>query len=143
MLEDLMKRVEAATGPDRELDARIFAALLGPPGLVIKQSPFNFAWCAFDARGRLWEKPDPFRRLNGITDCTTAALALVERAMPGYCIEIEGPILDEGEDGPALFWSVALHDNEGNASIANADTLPLAILTSLLRAKIAQEAKDA
>ena len=51
-LEELAARCEAAMGADRELDARIRAALYAPEGATIERSPINGAWCVYSGTDR-------------------------------------------------------------------------------------------
>ena len=146
-LRELLKRVEAATGADRELDVRILAALLSDEQLTVKRSPFNGAWCAYRADGKLWETPSPFRQNGEITASIDAALVLVERVLPGWSWHIDSEfhgfpayacLSSKESNGAEEPWLLEYetHDAKGK-------TPPLAILAALLRAKIAQEAKDA
>jgi hypothetical protein len=96
-LLDLKRRIEEAKGPDRDLDAALE--------------------CAFEAWGRI----------PAFTGSIDAALALVERVLPGWGYTIEAampglgvsvhlwpprPTVDEGEEGegptPALALILAL-----------------------------------
>lgn len=93
-LEALLARVEAAKGPDRELDVRIVAALLATPSAHVEQSPINDRWCIYDgvdSRGHklLWECGPKHRRLGWcgrweITASLDACKALQEQVLPGW-----------------------------------------------------------
>lgn len=91
-MDDLIKRLEAATGPDDELDAKIIASVVGG---TASRSPINGRWCVYvgedrSGRPRLWEPRDSFgaklRRIwldgYGPTACIDAALTLV----PDNCL---------------------------------------------------------
>lgn len=138
-LQDLLARVEAATGPGRELDMRIAYGLrLVDPEAIWNGRSFYEAVDQF---------PDDVR---GITNCwplgiytasLDAAVALVERELPEGCLwkvgragaaEIYGPghRLPGGE-------STGYHDEAMFAG--DADTPALALLAALLKALIAQQ----
>lgn len=82
-LSGLLGKVEEATGPDRELDALILAAVLCPDAHAVEKSPINGAWCVYytarHGRKTLWETPPPFRQMSGLTASLDASLALCER----------------------------------------------------------------
>lgn len=90
-LDALIERVEAATGPDREIDAVVWRVVLMP------QLPF---YREFDGRVMLdvrhglgeggpdWRHPSPYdqsRSPPNYTASLDAALTLVERKLPGWC----------------------------------------------------------
>lgn len=87
---ELIARLEALTGPDREVDARINCALLAPVKAYVEQSPFNGEWCIYDGeyggRPRLFQFPRDLQniRLASITGSLDAAVALCERVLPGW-----------------------------------------------------------
>jgi len=71
----LAERVEAATGADRELGARVIAASLAPANAFVEQSKINGAWCIYtadaDGKNRSWQPP---RGVRGDDRCPTASL---------------------------------------------------------------------
>lgn len=104
-LSDLLARVEAADGPDMELDADLYLALVG-------------------SNIRSWDMPpEP-------TNSIDAALALVEEKLPGCAIDMR---LHE-DDAQAVIATGALSYKNGDGV-----TLPLAVLSALLRALISQQ----
>lgn len=115
-LKELLARVEAATGPDTELDKAIAEAF----GLHCWAGRLSYPegdgrWLDFAA--------------SNVTDSVDAALALVDREMPGW----RGAFWKDrsGE------WSMSL-DCEPYPGTLQEDmrTAPLAILAALLRAKL-------
>lgn len=117
-LQDLLTRVEAATGPDRPLDADIHRMVhgIGERGVV------------------LWTDVAPY------VESVDAALALVDRLLPG-CVYQMGTMQSGIEGGWAQIW---LADSTEGGDCFSTDSkrfaLPLAILAALLKALIAQEA---
>lgn len=83
-LAALLERVEAASGPDRELDADI-TDLLNPLGATWRRNPpGEYVYTYVDKLG--WGKnPEPY------TASLDAALALCERVLPGVWRDISGP----------------------------------------------------
>lgn len=121
-LEELLERVKAATGPDRELDGDIAEALgINPKGSFRMRSSPDKA--AFGIGAYSSWKPDP------LTASIDAALALVERVLPGWTYNFG----NVGEDDCG--WA-CLTQPEGDCTDfgASAPTIPLAILAALLQA---------
>lgn len=117
-LEFLLARVEAATGPDRELDEAI--------GVL-------FGWILFDAIECVYVSPEGKRGdMPCFTSSIDAAVALVERMLPGWkrgCgIDFIGP----------FGW---VNKSPKDQFFARAKTEVLSILSALLRALI-PEIKD-
>ena len=82
----LASRVEAATGADRELGARVIAAALAPANAFVEQSKINGAWCIYtadaDGKNRSWQPP---RGVRGDDRCPTASLDAAMSLVPsGY-----------------------------------------------------------
>ncbi len=140
-LKELLELVENATGPDREIDADLFVALINPEWVTSKKDP---GFAAADKRS-FW----PEGKARYITrDCKPApqytasidaAVALVERMLPGWSIEMVRTRYCTVEmwkaDEQGFF-------NSGRDPIVRRTegyTLPLAILAALLKALIAQE----
>lgn len=126
-LEALLARVESATGPDREIDLALM--ILGWGGPRERYLTDELDRLAF---GEQWK----------FTASLDAALALVERVLPGRDIDLE---LREGmQDGQvhrftdATIYAQAYSDDKRDFK-AFGNSPALALLTALLRAK----AKDA
>lgn len=140
-LVELVERVTKATGPDREIDVAICLALsyIGcfPAPLNLRRSD-DAGWLDYEADedgdGRLVDCTDVAPELTASTD---AALALVERKLPGVWWIMSKGKLSEGE---ALFACQLLFGADESLAIEDADTLPLAIILALLRALSSQEA---
>lgn len=146
-LTSLRKRVEAATGADRELDARILATLLAKePIVIVEQSPLNGTWCAYSLNHagarRLWETPSPFRQLPGVTASLDAALALVERVLPGWSWSVRRSGF--GNPAGAELWDPRRSPGGGNShhGVNELGAAPIAILSALLAALSAQPLPD-
>lgn len=122
----LAERVETATGPEREIDARLHAILLGRTG---------FVWLGhhYDC--------DQLSAAGGFsvpkwTASLDAVVALIGEKLPGWRIvqlwqparRVRGPFVIDG----AVCQLHSLHDC-GDAE-AEAKTLPLALLAAALRA---------
>lgn len=134
--EDLIARVEGATGADDELDARILCALAAPEGAIVEKSAINGEWCIYHApdapgRRRLWEKRD-WWRADGwpITASIDAAYALVGGVRPDAYIELSGPRKYLHIPTPVPnYWRAALWAD--NSSEGWGDTPALALVAAL------------
>lgn len=143
-LAALQKRVREATGPDRELDYDLWAEVDQHGRNCVSETQHllmpwpewrNIHWK--DPPRSTYGEPDNHQAYTGLID---AAVALVERVLPGWSWGVDhlagepvrahvGPPLGEGE-------------NEYVAQIWNerpGKTPPLALLSALLSALIAQE----
>ena len=133
-LQTLLERVKAAGGPDRELDAELWVAL--EPGATRKQWSY-----IHEASGRechVDETRDATRRLIIVPSFTAsidAALALVERALPGRGYEIHQGI----HETPMV--RLIRPDESAPDEYDSASPPALAILAALLTALIAQKAE--
>lgn len=122
-LAELRERVRAATGPDRELD------------FALKR-----LWSDIAARLTFKEAIEaPGFTLPPYTASVDAALALVERMLPGwaYNLQVIRDVTTRTEqDAVADFWlpSIRTKHLHRERFRANAQTLPLAILLALLDA---------
>jgi hypothetical protein len=130
-LAGLIERVEAAAGPDRELDSAVFAAC----GMHINPNPPSFEY------GRWPEETadgSTFYRIDRITASIDAALALVERVLPGIFW-----VIGQGKTNSVekLFGCQLLFGTEEIIGSGESDHAPLAILLALLKAL--QESHDA
>lgn len=137
-LDDLLRQVEAATGPDREIDRLI----------AIWQYPELALWPATDDGG--WASPmwGKIRPADAYTASVDAALALVERAGDGYRLySVDASIPGRFSvvlKGPDRLWPA---DEDSEACVAPgwergaSASLPLALCAALLRA-LQQKAQD-
>lgn len=91
---ELIARLKALAGPDREVDARIKCALFAPAESYVEQSSFNGEWCIYDGEygGRpcLFQFPRDLQnfRLARLTGSIDAAVALCERVLPGWIWQV-------------------------------------------------------
>lgn len=126
---ELLASVEAATGPEQELDALIMCALVAGPGAYVEQSKFNGKWCIYTAPNCSWQGSvmDGMWRDGGwpLTASLDAALALCERVLPGWLIRLEIHTSHARIQSPDY-----VHDFGGLGA-----TTPLALLAALLKAK--------
>lgn len=149
-LVELLERVKAATGPDRELDFRIHIAVIE-----------DVVWPVRDRLGRItnpdYRMSDYLRGYSSVinsddqdfdfpryTSSIDAALALTERLLPGCGIVIdrEPPAKGGAPAGAAVNGWIGQEGPEGRAwehFDATGETFPLAILGALLSALIAQD----
>lgn len=127
-LQSLKGRIEAATGPDLELDLAIYGALI-------------FKDMDQLAPGETNPMPKPY------TASIDAALALVERLLPGWAWRIEywpsAPVTDDHLPAMVEMWE---RDAEGwyhspliRINNARGATPALALLSALVSALIAKE----
>lgn len=119
MTNDLLERVKAATGPDRELDWRI-AEVLNIP----EPWPATTAWPPFMA-GSKFDKALP-----AYTTSVDAALALVERCLPGW----KRSLFEKRGGGWIARVSSPRWDTFTSGEDTPMPTAPLAILAALLSA---------
>ncbi len=139
-LTELLGRVEAATGPDRELDAAIASMIryhpYGPFHWLDKSpeavyAPTHAGWMGFTLPGEdgprdAWASPE-------YTASVDAAIALVERVLPGQHLTM-------GQNVHHHYWLCTFNylndDGEpaSNAQGMHKSSLPLAILSALLSA---------
>lgn len=135
-LHSLLTRVEAATGPDRELDAHIMCALNGYT-MHEDSNPNDGIFAFWD--GAPWKStchnctiwPSPTASLD-------AALALVGEKLPGWDWSIHC------DNGRAIAGIQPPSEDGCDLADCEAATPALAICTAILRALIAkQEVEDA
>lgn len=127
-LQDLLHRVESATGPDRELDALIMVALGGARRVdeCLFYGPGETTWCFSDYEHEYDMPPLPY-----VTASLDAALALVERCLPGAA-GCDWGLRYNGTRARPYLCQVWLID--GSSVTEQAETGALALLTALLRA---------
>ena len=144
-LAGLIERVEKLTGPDREVDAEIDAALLGG------RASHTFTEDCGGAKlrksygpGTVFLNPDPndngghvlishHRKAAVYTASLDAAIALVERCLPGWSgdVDIGHPIADSGKVGARLFPPEPGWKNYAGESKNSAIALLLALLRAM------------
>lgn len=142
-LNDILARVEKATGEDEEIDALALCAVAYPSGFVM-QSRINGAWCIYEEKlnkgsPRLWDRGGGWHRVGGwpLTSSLDACLSLAERVLPknhdwqlckgGGCTIIYG----NTPDGFDIL----------DTGVQSAPTPALGFLTAILTALIAVEEK--
>ena len=133
-LTELLARCEAATGPDREIDLELGKALLDWHLYEHK------AYQDYDTDWAEWRWPDNkqvfvFGAVTAFTASIDAALALVERKLPGAWYVMAKGRMSAKEP---LFGCELLFNHDEQLSIADGPTQSLAILAALLRALIAR-----
>jgi hypothetical protein len=145
-LQDLLARVEAAEGPDREIDAAIYNAMVDDGGRkAFRVTDWTRGRAPMLGRyhdGWLTGKSDSDIYADDLVRFTAsidAALALVERALPDSYVELSGPrkYLHIPTPVPNRWCASIVEPGYRGGWGA---TPPLAILAALLKAKIAQEA---
>ncbi len=133
---ELAQRCEKATGPDREMDGDIAAALALHPSWLPRFPERPWLWADFIAPDdwETWEAPC-------LTDTAHlgAIVALIERTLPGWsgCFDFGKPFPDGALEaqliGPGL----------GDLIYGKASTPALAICAALLRALASKGDRDA
>lgn len=145
-LEDLVGRVEAATGPDRELDGAIALAVGGwhRDWLDEGRNPHHMPdWYWWHTDDHPHQATDAHPRYTSSID---AALALAERVLPGYRWGVSQAGIRTGKhpdgkhpDGKTAYSDgFKAHVTEASPlrpmpTIAEARTAPLAIILATLR----------
>jgi hypothetical protein len=151
-LNELLERVKAATGPDREIDGDLAEAFDDAPSHLPRVTDVGRSWLWAEFvepdSWETWEAPE-------YTASIDAALALVERVVPGWCWRI-GTCHVSDDAWVAPDWNDPAHSARLRAELgepvfgtlfdqgADVDrrppgNLPLAILEALLMALIAKE----
>lgn len=133
----LLAHIEAATGPDREIDAALALALGGwhREWIEVGRNPHHKPdWFWWNDTDQPWRASNPERLPLFYTTSIDAALALVERMLPGCWW-----FFSKGKTRPTepLFaFHIIPEGNTDGLTIgeAEAGTPPLAILAALLRA---------
>lgn len=138
-LTHLLSRVEGARGPDRELDALICAALrdiAGPADCEYVRA-WSGPWVAQAGLVILQEDSGhngPNFRPEKYTASLDAALALVERVLPGWTMACDATAPELGID-----WELFEPGPDGSRIVGTHEKHPLALLAALLKALIAQQ----
>ncbi len=134
-LDEMIARVEAATGGDRELDIRLTLAFNGPGSGInaaLLYTEKNVAYLA----GLLSDNPHA-PDVPAWTSSLDATLALTERVLPGECPEGSGrplwlPKIERLFNGQ---WRCVLYRvSDGHKPKEDAPTPTLALLLATLKA---------
>ena len=137
---DLLQRIEAASGADRAIDKALFAALVDP-----RTEKNYWGWQGSRPQGSPAKPATDYwdlRQTPEVTASIDAALALVERLLPGW--------FWRGGHVPSFHWTGsrnvdcwahlsrtdASNCDKGDESTGWCDSVPLAILAALLKALI-------
>lgn len=163
-LSELLERVEKASGPDRELDAELCLALGDFPQIQVSwtggpfRSDLDGGWRLRPQSKGYVEHPlwiDSWGRPIGAqakpyTASVDAALALVERVLPGWGVVITKP-LDGGGYAEVFSREGLSFDPNGDKNVSlgewleqgkpQRETPALALLAAMLRALIAGNAE--
>ena len=130
-MDDLLERVKAADGPDRELDCKI--AYVTNYLVYGMSAPFRSYCDVHDLKwGEVVHHANSYQsilyhNLPRFTASVDAALALVERLLPGSMKRV----FDNPDDGSSRAEIVSA---DGVIGRGDHDTWPLAILAALLTA---------
>lgn len=122
-LSELLERVKAATGPDRDLDAAIGKAL----GAEFKARNVHRRGHYIGGKPVLLRVAEDYPRFTASVDAT---LALVERCLPGWRYDIHSPRFGTPFEGVLMDGDSASR----RIVVGHAPTAPLAILSALLQA---------
>jgi hypothetical protein len=127
-LQELLERVEKATGEDRQLDGDILKALIHPNADMRHDGD---AYWLPDVEMHGFETPY-------YTSSIDAALSLVEEKLPGWGYDLHGGGADR-----KIYVTLWHADEKSRFLNGRGATLPLALLNALLRALISKEEKNA
>lgn len=137
-LKGLLERVEKAEGPDREIDAEIWLALV--PGTTRKQ--WSYIHKASGKECFVDETRDATHALINVPSYTAsidAAVALVEKLLPGWRLMVTTPggayLMSSDFEPAEEEWG----EPKGFTCAADAKSPALALIAALLRALIAQQ----
>jgi hypothetical protein len=129
-LTELLAKVEAATGPGRELDAAIFQAIDPecPAGAVHMADPSHDPGDLTMGHYGAYT----FTSAPEFTASIDAALALVERALgKEWCWQVKSAIQHQ-----CILWTLETDWDDRTPPTGYATTAPVAILAALLKALI-------
>lgn len=121
-LADLKVRVDAATGPDRELDIQIVGTIR--EGAPLSEDRLGGLRTGFEPYDAVWPH---------VTSSLDAALALVERVLPGWGWHCSSPRRGLAFEGVLIDFAPIHTVRTGYGA-----TAPLALLSALLSALIAK-----
>ena len=133
-LPAMIAKLEAAAGPDRDLDAEIAVALSGDPeAWVVNPSPHSI----FSPVPGWWRtSDDESHEAPAFTASLDAAVSLVGRVLPEYWWLSRS---DEVEGGFGNLGPIGTSPNDGGPGYPSyARTAPLALCLSVLRALTSQ-----
>jgi len=146
MINELLTRVEGLTGPDEQTDCLLWQMAYPDQRVMFdagkafgpgKKRPAKYGRLAdFPLDG--WDDWHGVRLMLGATPLTAsidAALALVERKLPGWSVEI---YIDSGTNGRAAVKLSSPGTYSKDYWGWAAPTAPLAIIAALLRALLAK-----
>jgi hypothetical protein len=138
-VQALIERLEKAEGPDREIDARLCAALYDIPdppkafklGACPPRRPHHDDW-----QVECWSAAGLVRSYTpaNYTASLDAALALVERVLPGWWWSVYCTAGPNPETRDTFTAAVFPRTQVGPPETSRAPTAPLAILIAALKA---------
>ena len=148
-LPALLARVEAATGPDRELDAAIMATFY----TLEKRHIGCTCWTGCCPRGRhldtVWIDPATDKWVStaahGFTSSLDATVALVEKMRPDWFFTVSNfsSVIDE-RPWADIASRKCINEETGYDTqdyLGRGNTPPLALLAALLRSMIEEEGR--
>jgi hypothetical protein len=131
-LKELAALLDAATGPSRELDARLWWAFADH-----SEDDHDLDGEPLWVMTKLWGgSPSSWTWIPQFTSSIDAALALAERLLPGWGWQINSGSYAILRPPKATCWSSSLCFD------GDSPTAPLAILKALVAALIVQETTD-
>lgn len=145
-LKDLIARVEALNGADREVDAAICVTTqyggLNSEGATNVR--VDLEWGENELIFEIGEE-ECCNPIPNLTSSIDAALAFAERELPGWFVRMITPDTSASSLSPSMvpFAEIVpnLDNDEGwqvGSQKASAPTLPLAIILATLKAKVAE-----
>lgn len=120
MRRNLREAMATATGPDREIDRQLELALV--PGAL--EHPWSTDFYVISGPGHADYPPGQGYLPDAYTASTDAALALIERCLPGWCWRVEHY---PGTGADASLWRA--HPSQ---FVVNAPTPAVALVCALL-----------
>lgn len=128
-IDELIERCKAATGPDRHLDALIEVEARRHEAYRVGLDDNTRAYWRATIDGNVYDTGTSYMSPH-YTASVDATLALVERCLPGWWLHGLGKSPLHG-----LWWCTLYSlDAQKAVEVEEADTAPLAILSSLLKA---------
>ncbi len=143
--ELIAKLSEAKAGSD-ELSARVMLAAAAPAGSYVEKSPYNGVRCIYsgtDNRGdpRLWDRRGLPHRPEGwpVTTSVDAALALIEKRLPGWSPSIVKALHEPVWTGEVVSPDLDDDDISEVGACSLAATPAVALCIALLKSLQAQQ----